>query len=160
MEWQSKWMSPSDGRIRDFNEIISFIRDNKEYSIYVGCDSHSAKGTQSKYLFAIVICLISTDRSKSGNKYFYSRGVHKRTFSSLQARLTEEVAFSAKIAIDINKIFPNKIITLHADSSNDSKNKSAQFTEMFRRWAMGIGCKFASKPNAWASTSIADKHSK
>ena len=160
MEWQTKWMSPSDPRVRDFHEIISFIKSNENYSIYVGCDSHAAKGTQSKYLFAIVVCLISNNRSSSGNKYFYSRGVHNRTFKTLKERLTEEVAFSAKIAMDINKIFPNKIITLHADSSNDSKNKSAQFTEMFRRWAMGIGCKFASKPDAWASTSIADKHSK
>jgi len=153
-------MSPSDTRIRDFSEIISLISSNENYSIYVGCDSHAAKGTNNKYLFAIVVCLISNSRSNSGNKYFYCRGVHKRVFKTLKERLTEEVSFSAQVAMDINKIFPNRIVTLHADSSNDMKNKSAQFTEMFRRWAMGIGCKFASKPDAWASTSIADKHSK
>lgn len=160
MEWRSKWMSPSDSRVRNFDEIISFIKENENYSIYVGCDSHSAKGENDKYLFAVVVCLISGGPNTQGNKYFYSRGVHKRSFKTLKERLTEEVSFSAQVAMDLNKNFPNKIITLHADSSNDNKNKSAQFTEMFRRWAMGIGCNFASKPDAWASTSIADKHSK
>lgn len=160
MEWRSKWLSPSDSQVRNFDEIISFIRENENYSIYVGCDSHTAKGQNDKYLFAVVVCLIGSGPNHTGNRYFYSRGVHKRAFKTLKERLTEEVAFSAQVAMDINKIFPNKVITLHADSSKDKKNKSAQFTEMFRRWAMGIGCNFASKPDAWASTSIADKHSK
>lgn len=153
-------MSPSNAQVLDFDEVITFIRENDGYSIYVGCDSHSAKGENDKYLFAIVVCLISNGKNRKGNRYFYSRGIHKRKFSSLKDRLTEEVSFSAQVALDIKKIFPNKVITLHADSSKDKKNKSSQFTEMFKSWALGIGCKFASKPDAWASTSIADKHSK
>ena len=158
MEWRSKWMSPSDSRVRTFKDIVSFIRSKTDHSIYVGCDSHAAKGTQNKYLFAVVICIISN--ASGGNRYFYCRGIHKKTFNSLKERLTEEVAFSAQIAIELNREFPNQKITLHADSSKDSKNKSAQFTDMFKNWAIGIGCNFASKPDAWASTSIADKHSK
>ena len=157
MDWRSKWLSPSDSKVRTFDDIVTFIDAHKDYSIYVGCDSHKAKGHDDKYLFAIAICLISDHLQ---NKYFYSRGIHSREFITLQARLTEEVAFSAETVLKLAKYFPNRKITLHADSSCDMKNKSAKFTEMFRAWAKGIGCDFASKPDAWASSSVADKHSK
>ena len=157
MEWQSRWLSPSDSRTREFCEITNFIRANTGYSIYVGCDSHKSKNHKNKYLFAIAICLISDHLQ---NKYFYSRGIHSRDFTSLQERLTEELALSAETALKLIRFFPDRKITIHADSSQDFKNKSTQFTEMFRTWAIGIGCNFASKPDAWASSSVADKHSK
>jgi predicted RNase H-related nuclease YkuK (DUF458 family) len=157
MNWRSQWLSPSDKKIRKLSEVISFIKDNIDYSIYIGCDSHSAKNDDNKYIFAIAICLISDTLH---NKYFYSRGIHSKSFISLQARLTEEVAFSAETALMLIKFFPSREITIHADSSQDIKNKSAKFTDMFKSWATGIGCSFASKPNAWASSSVADKHSK
>lgn len=157
MKWKDKWFSPSRSEPLSFEHVINSIEEKDDCDIYVGCDSHTAKGHDDKYLFAVVVCLIS---SSSHNKYFYSRGVHKRTFSSLQERLTEEVAFSAEIASKIIKKFPGRNITLHADSNNEPRHKSSKFTELFRNWARGIGCGFASKPDAWASSSIADRHSK
>ncbi len=160
MEWKKRWMSPSDARVRNLDEIIEHIKSLDNHSIYVGCDSHAAKGAKNKYLFAIAICVISKENNSKGNRYFYSRGVFSRTFSSLKERLTQEVAFSAEIASLLTSKLPSIDITLHADSGSDNKAKSAQFTETFRQWAIGIGCKFASKPDAWASSSIADRHSK
>jgi predicted RNase H-related nuclease YkuK (DUF458 family) len=158
MEWKSEWRSPSDSRIRHLDEILELIHHKTNHSIYVGCDSHAAKGYNNKYLFALVICLVSNEGK--GNRYFYTKGIHSRTFKTLKERLTEEVALSAEIATQLNTKFPDRDITLHADSSSSTKHKSGQFTDMFKSWAIGIGCKFASKPDAWASSSIADRHSK
>lgn len=159
MDWMQKWFSPSDNHTRTLEEIIAFIRARENYSIYVGCDSHIAKGTKNKYLFAIAVCLIGKD-SSSGNRYFYTRGIYSRPFDSLKERLTQEVSFSAEVAMKINHDLPNRTVTLHADTGSDHKAKSSKFTEAFRKWANGIGCEFASKPDAWASSAIADKHSK
>ena len=156
MKWREKWMSPRGAESKKIEEVVSEIKLRSNVSIFVGCDSHTAKGLQNKYLFAITICILSDE----GNTYFYSRGVHNRTFKTLKERLTEEVAFSSETAVSLMKYLPDHKITLHADSSKDSRNKSALFTDMFRSWAHGIGCEFASKPDAWASSSIADKHAK
>ena len=156
MEWRKKWLCPSDSKPRTIEDVIERIKQKEDSSVYIGCDSHAAKGYQNKYLFAIAICILS----KSGNIYFYSRGIHIKTFESLQDRLTEEVSCSVEVASILMKHFPSKKITLHADSNVDAKHKSARYTDVFRNWAQGIGCDFASKPDAWASSSIADKHSK
>ena len=156
MDWRKRWLCPGDSQSRTFDEVVQRIREYKDSSVYVGCDSHTAKGYQDRYLFAIAICILSS----KGNTYFYSRGVHIKKFSSLQERLTEEVALSVDTASQLMQYFPNKKITLHADSNTDAKHKSSKFTDIFRNWAKGIGCDFASKPDAWASSSIADKHSK
>ena len=156
MDWRKRWLCPSDSYPRTFDQVIEKIKEYKDSSVYVGCDSHMAKGYEDRYLFAIAICILSS----TGNTYFYSRGIHTRKFISLQDRLTEEVSLSAETATQLMKVFPKKKITLHADSNIDSKHKSSKFTDMFRNWAIGIGCDFASKPDAWASSSIADKHSK
>jgi len=156
MDWRKRWLYPGDSRSRTFEDVVRRIEEYEDSTVFVGCDSHTAKGFQDKYLFAIAICILS----KNGNTYFYSRGVHVKKFQSLQERLTEEVAFSVDVASRLMKLLPNKKITLHADSNVDAKHKSAKFTDIFRNWAQGIGCDFASKPDAWASSSIADKHSK
>ena len=156
MEWRKRWLCPRDSHPKTFEQVVENIKKYNKFSVYVGCDSHTAKGHEDKYLFAIAICVLSDE----GNTYFYCRGVHSKKFNSLQGRLTEEVALSADVATQLMKFFPKQKITLHADSNTDSKHRSSKFTELFKNWALGIGCDFASKPDAWASSSIADKHSK
>lgn len=156
MDWRKNWLYPGDSQSRTFADVVQRIKECEDSTVYVGCDSHAAKGIQDKYLFAIAICILSN----TGNTYFYSRGIHIKKFQSLQERLTEEVALSVDTASCLMELLPNKKITLHADSNIDPKHKSAKFTDIFRNWAKGIGCEFASKPDAWASSSIADKHSK
>ena len=156
MKWRKRWLTPRGSGTKKIIDVVEDISKRSNVSIYVGCDSHTAKGYNNKYLFAVTICILSDE----GNTYYYSRGVHNRTFSTLKERLTEEVSMSSETAVLLMEHFPHCRITLHADSSSDSRNKSSRFTDMFKSWAHGIGCDFASKPDAWASSSIADRHAK
>jgi predicted RNase H-related nuclease YkuK (DUF458 family) len=56
---------------------------------------------------------------------------------------------------------PDAEIELHLDISPAHKqNGTSQFADMLTGFAKGSGFNVKIKPNAWASQSVADKHSK
>ena len=57
--------------------------------------------------------------------------------------------------------FDPSLIELHLDVSPFSAgNATSKFSDMLKGYVQGYGFDFRLKPNAWASQSIADKHSK
>ena len=58
------------------------------------------------------------------------------------------------------KIGNQKNISVHADISSNSKNRSNVVHDPARQWIVAMGFNCLMKPMAWASSSIADLHAK
>jgi predicted RNase H-related nuclease YkuK (DUF458 family) len=81
----------------------------------------------------------------------------------LISRITEE----ARRSIEVGTLLMNEykfdasLIELHLDISPIScGNATSKFSDMLKGYVQGYGFNYRIKPDAWASQSIADKHSK
>ena len=65
------------------------------------------------------------------------------------------------MSLDLYEKCPEADIEIHLDiSSSDKKEKTSSYADMLIGYARGVGFKCKVKPDAFAATSIADKHSK
>ena len=126
--------------------------------IYIGTDSYIDK---NRCAFATAICLHGAD-GQSGGKYFFRKVyLNRQNFPSLVQRILREVQDSIEIALTISEELPTAKIELHLDVSPSSKeNGTSKISEMVTGYAKSSGFECKIKPEAWASQSVADKHSK
>ena len=156
--FQKKWISGS-GKIHTFEKVNEIIcKHSKNNKIFIGSDSFL---TKNRTCFVTAVCLLS---ESLGNKYFfYKEYLPTNRFNILSVRITEEVRKSIELAeyfMNHHKISPSDI-ELHLDVSPfGSNNGTSRFSDMLRGYVQGYGFKCRLKPNAWASQSVADKHSK
>ena len=139
-----------------FEELKLHARN--EGKIYIGTDSYIDK---DRCAFATAICLHGANGQRGG-KYFFRKVFDKRqNFSSLVQRILREVQDSIEIALNISEHIPTAKIELHLDISPASKNNgTSKFSDMVTGYARASGFDCKIKPHAWASQSVADKHSK
>ena len=155
-----KW-STGAGNSLALREIIKNISEhlkNHNKKIFIGSDSHM---TKKKVCFVTTVCLLS-DR-KGGRYFFYKENESYNRFSALSTRITEEVRRSIELAeyITQNYNVPAGLIELHLDVSPFSaKNGTSKLSEMLKGYVQGYGFECKLKPNAWASQTVADRHSK
>ena len=126
--------------------------------IYIGTDSYIDK---NRCAFATAICLHGAD-GQSGGKYFFRKVfLNRQNFPSLVQRILREVQDSIEIALTISEKLPTAKIELHLDVSPSNKdNGTSKISEMVTGYAKSSGFECKIKPEAWASQSVADKHSK
>ncbi len=150
-----KWKN-SIGRQFEIPEIINVIKAYPSSQIHVGTDSHFKSG---KLIFATVIAVYAPGKC---SKYFFKRTLENSKYkTALSSRLLREVQDSIEIAALVRELLSSdRKIFVHADISENKKNKSNIVYEQARQWiiAMGFGCRM--KPISWASSSIADLHAK
>tara|TARA_A100001515_G_scaffold145004_2_gene151272 strand:- start:1536 stop:2009 length:474 start_codon:yes stop_codon:yes gene_type:complete len=153
------WRTGS-GEILSFNAVVAEIREHvaNHGSIYVGTDSCVDK---NRCVFATAICLHGANEQRGG-KYFFRRVSFKRKkFSSLVHRISHEVQQSIELALLLSEDVPPAKIELHIDISPANKgNGTSKFADMLTGYARASGFDYKIKPDAWASQSVADKHSK
>ena len=138
-----------------FKETLE--HSGKSGGIYIGCDSQIYR---DKCTFSTVICLHGADEQQGGN-YFYKREKHKRlSYPTMVTRLLKEVELSIEIGYKILDFNPNADIEIHIDANSKKDMPTGKFADMLMGYAKGAGFKCKIKPDAWASNSIADKHSK
>tara|TARA_B100000700_G_C15009233_1_gene840081 strand:+ start:20 stop:502 length:483 start_codon:yes stop_codon:yes gene_type:complete len=148
------------GQNASLEEIKSICKDyvSKGAKIFVGTDSFMSK---KKVCFATVICLHGNGNK---GKYFFLRDVIPIThYKVLVNRITEEVRRSIEWADKITNEFniPHNNIEVHIDASPvEAKMKTSRFIEMLQGYVTGAGFNYKIKPNAWASQTVADRHSK
>jgi predicted RNase H-related nuclease YkuK (DUF458 family) len=143
----------------DFEDVLKEVHQHsrKNGNIFVGCDSQIIK---SRCVFSTIICLHGAD-DQSGGKYFFNREkISKKHFPTLVTRLTKEVEKSIEIASMITDINPNIEVEIHIDANAKHNEATSKFSDMLIGYARGAGFSCKIKPDAWASSSIADKHSK
>ena len=149
-----------DHKSIDFYDLLNLSREyvRRGARIFIGSDSFINK---ENICFASALCLHG---GKDGGRYFFFKDfVPKAQYSQLVARITEETRRSVEIAsmlMDEYSFDPNTI-ELHLDVSPFSANNAtSKYSDMLKGYVQGYGLSCRLKPNAWASQSIADKHSK
>lgn len=155
----ARWNTGSN-TIVDFYEILRVLKSYtvKGSKIFIGSDSFVSGG---EVCFASAVCVYSQDLP--GRYFFIKNKIESNRFNSLVSRITEETRRSIEIAsllieeYDYNPSF----IEVHLDVSPfTAGNATSKFSEMLKGYVQGHGLDYKLKPDAWASQSIADKHSK
>ena len=153
------WITGS-GKSADFYEILYFLKDyvSRGSKIFIGSDSFSSK---NKTCFATAVCLHG---EMTGGRYFFFRDyLPKVQFNNLSSRVLEETRRSIEIfnmLVEEYNFLPSNI-ELHLDiSPKEAGNKTSKYSDMLSGYVQGYGIKYQLKPNAWASQTVADKHSK
>ena len=156
---KQNWVTGSDSEI-DFYDLLKLTREyvRKGAKIFIGSDSFISR---EKVCFASAVCLHGGE--ENGRYFFYKQFLPKQQFSQLVARITEETRRSVEIAclfMDEYKIDPQDI-ELHLDVSPfGANNGTSKYSDMLKGYVQGFGVDYRLKPDAWASQTIADKHSK
>jgi predicted RNase H-related nuclease YkuK (DUF458 family) len=153
------WRTPN-GKPLTLTEVFEEIKlhARNEGKIYIGTDSFIDK---DRCAFATAICLHGASGQRGG-KYFFRKVFYKRqNFSSLVQRIMREVQDSIETALFISEEVPTAKIELHLDISPAHKNNgTSNISDMLTGYAKASGFECKIKPDAWASQSVADKHSK
>ncbi len=156
---EKSWVTGSDNNI-DFYELLNLSREYilKGSKLFIGSDSFISK---QKICFATALCLHG---GEMGGRYFFFKDfVPKNQYSNLVSRITEETRRSVEIAamlMDEYNFNPSNI-ELHLDVSPfGTNNGTSKYSDMLKGYVQGFGVDYRLKPDAWASQTIADKHSK
>ncbi len=140
-----------------FNEMIAKIKGHvrKNEKLFIGTDSQLSSESCT---FATALCLYS--KSKGGTYFFKKQKVKNKKYGALKIRMLEEVHKTIEVAFLVLEETPDAQIEIHIDIGSTSRSKTRIYVDELRGWvtAAGFDCKI--KPNAWASASIADRHSK
>lgn len=153
-----RWYT-GDGNPTTIDNIHTVISSHSKRNgnVYVGSDSFIFK----KYcVMSSVICLHGAD-GQAGGIYFYTReNLSKKDFPTLTQRLIHEATTAIELGMDISEKVPNVKLELHLDINSDKKAASNKLVDSLTGYvkASGFNCKI--KPEAWAASTIADKHSK
>ena len=155
---KKRWISGS-GSVHSFDEVSNLVSLHSHTNkIFIGSDSFL---TKKRTCFVTAVCLITKD--KAGRYFLYKDYLKTNQFNILSVRITEEVRRSIELAeyfMNTYNILPQDI-ELHLDVSPfAAKNGTSKFSEMLRGYVQGYGFGCKLKPNAWASQTVADKHSK
>jgi len=135
-------------------EILEYNKNGG--TIYVGSDSMMNCTTCS---FAAVIAF--HNRSKKIAKYYYKKLKKQEVkYKDVKLKILEEVSIAISTAQFVLKICPNANIELHIDISTEKTNLTSKFYSLVKGWVDGVGFKLKVKPDSWASSSIADWHTK
>ena len=148
----------SDGNEFTIDTIIDSMKDyvQRGGKIYVGTDSMLLS---ANCIYASAICLHNQDMKIA--KYFYCKARDCTGQSrSLKHKITQEVSYSIDIALFLLEQFPEADIEIHADVGSSKRSATSKFVEFIRGWIIGTGFDYQIKPKSWASSSVADWHTK
>ena len=140
-----KWISGS-GDTHDFAYLSSCIKEHVSNNgkIFIGTDSFI---TGDDCVFATAICLHGANNQRGGKYFFKRTRKSRKKFSELLIRILREVQDSIDTALTIAEKFPDAHLEIHLDIGTGQNSKTKKFVNMLTSYA-------------WASASVADRHSK
>lgn len=142
------WLNPSSEKLT--HEDLLAMLSREEAEVHVGSDSHLIGG---EWLFATAVCVYVDGR---GGSFCYRRKKSpKSQFRSLYDRLMQETTLSILAAEEI-KSLTDKRVTIHADVAF-SDTASSKYRGQVESFVRSMGFPVLTKPQSWASSSIADK---
>ncbi len=166
----SKWYRVNKGFINTplFGYLDNLFKREHEngYKLKVAIGTDSQKNSNG-YRFATVIVIIREENLGDGvvmgrggmivAKTYYS-DKYKQTRGGVKERTLFEVANSLEVAYEISPLLDTYNIPLevHADINPDVKWESSKALSEAVGYILGMGYEFRVKPNAWASSSVAD----
>ena len=151
------WYS-HDGELLTFAQLENLIAPyvDRGCKIYVGSDSMlTSKGC----LFATVVCLHGINQ-KVGIYYYNKFRSKDERYKSLRQKIMREVKLSLDTACMLREAFPQEPIEIHADVGLSQKSATSIYVEQVKGWISGLGFTCKIKPKSWASSTVADWHTK
>ena len=158
MEQEQQWRKLSGERIRISltDEVTSVLLREREagheLKVCIGTDSQ-VKGRETE--FATVIVFIR--KGKGGFMYIHNEITRQKM--SIKQRMLTEVAKSIEVAYELCNIFSKFSVDMevHADINTYPNFKSNDALKEAMGYIVGMGFAFKAKPNAFASSSCANK---
>ena len=147
---KTQWLNADSEQV-DFLDIISKITTNKNDDIYVGCDSHKKGGV---YIFAVVIALHL--KGKGGTFFFYRNKSSDSRLDNIKIRLMKETELALKAANNVREHIGNRVINVHLDINPRPIYASSVVLPSAISWVKSCGFNASVKPEAWASSWLAD----
>jgi len=152
------WISGKGYELK-FNAVLLEVKKHVKLngSVFIGTDSMLRVDGCT---FASAICLHGGD-GQSGGRYFYRRTVEKnKNLDTLRHRITCEVERSIELGIKVMESNPDAPVEIHIDIGSTPLSKTRDLKDALGGWALGAGFSYKIKPDAWASASVADRHTK
>lgn len=158
MEQEQQWRKLSGERIKApvAEEISRVLMREKEMGhelkVCIGTDSQ-VKGKITE--FATVIVFIR--KGKGGFMYIHNETTHLKM--TIKQRMLTEVAKSIEVAYSLCNIFSRFGVAMevHADINTNPSFKSNDALKEAMGYIVGMGFAFKAKPEAFASSSCANK---
>lgn len=158
MEQEQQWRKLSGERIKIpiAEEVSNVLMREKEMGhemkVCIGTDSQ-VKGKQTE--FATVIVFIR--KGKGGFMYIHNETT--RLKMSVKQRMLMEVHKSIEVAYELCNIFSRYSVDMevHADINTNPNFKSNDALKEAMGYIVGMGFAFKAKPEAFASSSCANK---
>ena len=151
-------------------DIDKFIEGHKNNLFFIGTDSQMHNKSRS-CVFTTV--LIAYEKGRGGAVARYTDKRALIPVEALSSRLTVETQrsieickhletklFDLSIADDIEKdedYYTNNIVGITVDVNSDVQHWSGRYKDMLVGMVLAYGFKCFIKPDAWASSSVADK---
>ena len=159
MTWRDLSWHNASGISVSSEEITKIIQDHVMSGgrIFIGCDSNVV-GTCCTYATAIVLY---NENERRGGRYFFNRNRTQIALrSSLRARLMAEADVSIMLGLELQEEFPESRIEIHLDVSQRKENLSSGVADQVAGYAKAAGFECKLKPESWASSCVADEHTR
>jgi predicted RNase H-related nuclease YkuK (DUF458 family) len=132
--------------------IVQEKENGNDLKVCIGTDSQ-VKGKETE--FATVIVFIR--KGKGGFMYIHNESTYQKMH--IKERMLMEVSKSIDIAYKLCRLFTlyNVEMEVHADINTDPNFKSHDALKEAMGYIMGMGFVFRAKPDAFASSSCANK---
>ena len=154
-----QWVD-ADGLNIDYERLVGEVKEHtrRRGKIFIGTDSFITKGVCS---FVTAVCFHGADGQAGGRYYLKRDKVSVEHFDTLVVRMLEEVTKTVNTTLMISEQCPGAEIELHLDiSTSPEKGATGKYADMLTGYAKSTGFPIRTKPDSWASSSVADKHSK
>jgi predicted RNase H-related nuclease YkuK (DUF458 family) len=153
-----RWYT-GNGHPTNMDAIHNSIKEHSKNNgkVYIGSDSYIYK----KFcVLSTVICLYN-EQNRCGGTYYYSKeNLLKRDFPTLTQRLIHEATNSIELAMNLSDEVNDVKLELHLDVNSDKRAASNKLADSLTGYVKASGFECKIKPEAWAASTIADKHSK
>ncbi|MCH2022377.1 MAG: ribonuclease H-like YkuK family protein [Saprospiraceae bacterium] len=133
--------------------IQNELKEGYKLKICIGTDSQVRGGNIG---FATVIVFLR--EGKGGFMYIKSEVVSQKM--AIRERMIQEVSRSVSLAYELSDLwdkYTDVELEIHADINTDASFKSNVALKEAMGYIKGMGYEFKAKPNAFASSSCADK---
>ncbi len=155
---KNRWHT-GDGIPISFDEILeeinSYVSDGGK--IFIGTDSQIKS---SSCLFVTAICLHSNSGRDYAKYFFMKEKVELESYKVLSKRIMHEVQKSIDISVILLETHPEAEIEVHVDVGLTKKSATRKYVDIISGWLQGFGLDCKMKPYSWASSSVADWHTK
>ena len=159
MTWREQLWHSAAGTHVPSDQITQIVRDHVVSGgrIFIGCDSNVI-GTCCTYATAIVLY---NESERRGGRYFFSRTRTQIPLrSSMRARLMAEAEMSIMLGLELQEELPDARIEIHLDVSQHKENLSNGVADQVAGYAKAAGFECKLKPESWASSCVADEHTR